>query len=48
MAGRLIAALGVVTAGFAAYAGAAVLKRLRCVLLERERASAWIEQWRTR
>jgi heme exporter protein C len=46
MAGRVIAALAVVTAGFMAYAGAAVLKRLRCVLLERERASAWIEQWR--
>lgn len=47
MAGRLAAALAAVTAGFTAYAGAAVLKRLRCVLLERERASAWVEQWRT-
>ena len=47
MAGRLFAALAVVTAGFMAYAGAAVLKRLRCVLLERERGSTWLERWRT-
>ena len=48
MTGRLFAALAVVTAGLVAYAGAVVLKRLRCVLLERERASAWIEGWGTR
>jgi heme exporter protein C len=47
MAGQLIAGLVAVTAGFLAYATAAVLKRLRCVLLERERASAWLERWRT-
>jgi len=48
MAGRLIAGLAAVTAGFLAYAAAAVLKRLRCVLLERERGSAWLEQWGNR
>jgi heme exporter protein C len=46
-AGRFIAGLAAVTAGFIAYAAAAVLKRLRCVLLERERGSVWLERWRT-
>lgn len=48
MAGRLIGGLAAVTAGFLAYATAAVLKRLRCVLLERERGNAWLEQWDSR
>lgn len=43
--GTALAALVLVCAGFTAYATAAALKRLRCVLLERERASPWVAQW---
>lgn len=42
---RALVALLLVSAGFAAYATAAALKRLRCVLLERERASPWVARW---
>jgi len=39
---RLLATLAAVTAGFALYAGAAVLLRLRCVILERDRTAGWV------
>lgn len=43
-----VAALASMTAGFLAYAGAVTLKRLRCVILERHRGSAWVQQWSDR
>ena len=42
--GRLLGALAAVAAGFALYASAAVLTRLRCVILERDRAAAWVAE----
>jgi len=42
MAPSMLAALLLTTFGLWAYAGATVLRRLRCILLERERRSAWV------
>lgn len=41
---ELTAALLVIVAGLAMYAAAVALKRLRCVILERERRSGWVEE----
>lgn len=37
-------ALAAITAGFATYAIAVALLRLRCIILERDRASEWVER----
>ena len=39
-----IAALATITTGFALYAVAVALLRLRCVILERDRNSEWVER----
>ena len=42
MASTMLLALGLSTLGLWAYAAAAVLRRLRCIVLERERHAQWI------
>lgn len=45
---RLMTALAATTVSFALYASAAALMRLRCVILERERAAEWVDTQRVR